>query len=216
MYERRLVTVYALLGTASTLLAGNFAAMVVAAEPRGPFGLLSGMAWARSAPVWADTVAVLTLVAVPPLMGSVLAYMVNWWPQPHQLPPWTTPEHLRAARVLHRRGLLGDDVRTNQVARALSEASPGNPSLPPHPLRNMLPVSIACLVLMVACGLYVTARALREGDLNGLASGVNTFLLFVGSASLVPLSRARNARAHRFLALYDAARQGPPRQGGPW
>jgi len=78
----------------------------------------------------------------------------------------------------------------------------------------MLPVSIVCLVLMAACGLYVIARALRDGDLNGLAGGVGTLFFFVGLASLVPLSRARNARAHRFLALHDAARQGPPRPDG--
>ncbi|WP_433699014.1 hypothetical protein [Nocardiopsis sp. CA-288880] len=214
-YRRRRVTGFALVGAALAVMAGNFATMVVAAEAEGPFGLLRGAAWARSVHTWADTVGVLALVTVPLLMGSALAYtMVNHWPPPDRLPPWTAPEDLRPAQALVRHGLIGSDARVNQVARAVSDATVAHASFLPPPLRSALvTVSVASTALMLAGGLYVTARALLEEDLNGFATGVHTVLMFTGFLCLLPLTSARQARARRYLALYDAAHRRAGRHG---
>ena len=215
-YELRLVTGYTLIGVMSTFQLANFAAVVVAAETQDLFGLLRGMAWAPYAPAWADAIGVLTLVAVPPLVCVFLVWLLNLWPAPDRLPPWTTPEHLRAARVLHRHGRLGGDPRTAMVARSLSEALLVHADLITPRFRfAFTAVTIACSAFMVAVGLYLTVRYLGQDDLNGLASGASALALFVGFLCLVPLPIATRSRARRYRDLYDAAHRGPLRRGAP-
>ncbi|MEU0237413.1 hypothetical protein ABZ234_06945 [Nocardiopsis sp. NPDC006198] len=214
-YRRRRVIGFVLFGAALAVMVGNGATMIVAAEAEGPFGLFRGMAWARTVQAWADTVGVLALVAVPPLMGSALVYtMVNHWPPPDRIPPWTTPEDLRAAQALVRQGLIGSDARTGQVARAVSDALLAQAAFLPPPFRSaVVTVSVVCGALVVSVGLYGTVRSLLEEDLNGLATGVHTVLVFIGFLCLIPLASARQARARRYLALYDAAHRRAPRYG---
>ncbi|MFJ9556003.1 hypothetical protein ACIRPH_19465 [Nocardiopsis sp. NPDC101807] len=216
-YRRRRVTGLVLFGAALAVMAGNFAVMAVAAEAERPFGLLGGVAWARSVQAWTDTVGVLALVAVPALFLAALLCAPTHWPPPDRVPPRTTPEGLRAARALVRHRLIGSDARVNHVARSLAEAVLVNPShlsgLSPWFRAGLYVVIGACHALMLAGGLYVIVRSLLRGDLNGLATGVHTVLMFIGLLCLLPLASARRARAGRYLALHDAARRRAGRHG---
>lgn len=174
--------------------------------------VLADMARLVGEPFWTDTAAhvsdaigVVSLVSCPVLLTVALVLLASQdLVEPQLLPPWTTRERLRTARVLAVNAVLSNDPWANLLARSYAgRVSSWSSALP----RSLMAISLACSGLMAVGGVFLLLRAVRSGDPNDMAIGLNTALLFAGFAVL-PLALApRRRRMREFCALYDAARQ---------
>lgn len=165
----------------------------------------SEQAWASAAADLADAVAVLSLAFVPVCL--VLAFVLSMrLVYPKDLPPWTTPEQLRAAEVLVRNKLVSNDHHTNLVARVYAERFTARVGA--LPLRLSASVCGVSSVLFVLGGVYTIARAFRSGELIDLAVDVNAALLFSLLAFVYPVQTRRLRKLRAFRDLHDATYHG--------
>ncbi|MFD6948909.1 hypothetical protein A6A08_03310 [Nocardiopsis sp. TSRI0078] len=160
--------------------------------------------WSGAAATLSDALGIVSLGALPVLtvLALTLTALVETTP-PKDLPPWTTRERLRTAKVLAGNAVMGNDPWTNLLARVHAGVH----------LRWsgwLLSRSLVtgCLILSglwSGSGVYLLVRGLRNEDPALMAIGLNTVLLFAGASALLLAGLPRHRRMREFCALYDAA-----------
>ncbi|PDP87113.1 hypothetical protein CQJ94_13210 [Glycomyces fuscus] len=199
-YGRTVTTCAVLFGVffGSQLL--NCGAMVfsdVSEDVSGAFRGRGDSAAVLSTAAAAVSLAVLPLSLVLPLLYSRIPV------PPKQLPPWTTPEQVRAARALVDGGALSNDPWTDQVALAWADTLSRNAGFLSSPTLRLLPV-VSCLLLL-AMSVLSFAWGAQQGDPNQMTLQANGFACFGMALVLTPLQIRRVERAHRFRALHETA-----------
>lgn len=193
--------------TASCLL------LVILAVAKGLHAVMRDLVWFGVDPAWADAAAPFsdvlgTALLVPLPLLNVLALFLTASldaVHPKNLPPWTTREQLREARVLSSNAVMGGDPWTNFLARVHAGVH----------LRSfgwVLPRGglIGYLVLnglMIGNGVFLLVRGFRSEDPALMAIGLNNTSLFAGFAVFALALRARRQHMRAFCDLYDAAQR---------
>jgi hypothetical protein len=173
------------------------------------FWFTGDRAWqvrADAAASLADTVGAVSLVSFPVVLTAALALLLSQdFVEPKSLPPWTTREQLRTARVLARNAVMSDVPRLNLLARVYAGRLTSTPAvLASGPWTTLASV---LNVLLAANGVFLLVRGIRAGSPSGMVLGLNLALLFSGVVVLHLVSASRNRRMRAFCALYDAAQR---------
>jgi hypothetical protein len=161
-------------------------------------------AWSEATGLLSDTLGTVAMGVLPVLILLALAFTVSLEAvHPRSLPPWTTREQLRKARVLAGNAVMGDDPRINLLARVhagVHVRSAGwllyRPALAGH---------LVIFGVMSGSGVPLLVRGLRDEDPALTAIGLHNVLLFAGFAVLALALAPRRRRMREFCALYDAA-----------
>ncbi len=193
--------------TASCLL------LVILAVAKGLHAVMRDLVWFGVDPAWADAAAPFsdvlgTALLVPLPLLNVLALFLTASldaVHPKNLPPWTTREQLREARVLSSNAVMGGDPWTNFLARVHAGVHLRSFGwvLPRWGLVSYLVLN----GLMTGNGVFMLVRGFRNEDPALMAIGLNNISLFAGFAVFALALRARRQRMRTFCDLYDAAQR---------
>ncbi|MEU5858455.1 MULTISPECIES: hypothetical protein [Nocardiopsis] len=162
--------------------------------------------WADAAATFSDTLGTALLVPLPLL--NVLALFLTASldaVHPKNLPPWTTREQLREARVLSNNAVMGGDPWTNFLARVHAGVHLRSFGwvLPRWGLVSYLVLN----GLMTGNGVFLLVLGFRHEDPALIAIGLNNISLFAGFAVFALALRARRQHMRAFCDLYDAAQR---------
>ncbi|MCK9871680.1 hypothetical protein MRI28_18895 [Nocardiopsis dassonvillei] len=191
----------------------SFLLLIVLAVAKGLHAVMRDLAWFGVDPAWADASATFsdnlgTALLVPLPVLNVLALLLTASldaVHPKNLPPWTTREQLREARVLSSNAVMGGDPWTNFLARVHAGVHLRSFGwvLPRWGLVSYLVLN----GLMTGNGVFMLVRGFRNEDPALMAIGLNNISLFAGFAVFALALRARRQRMRAFCDLYDAAQR---------
>lgn len=192
----------------------DFAIFLALSVVKGLSAVMGEVVWLTGDQTWqiradaaahlADTIGVVLLASCPVLLPVALALLVSQdVVGPKYLPPWTTRERLRTARVLAHNAVMSNDPRSNLLARAYAGRLTSTPAvLVSRPWTAF--VVVLCF-LLAANGVFLLVQGVRAGDPSGMALGLNLALVFCGAAVFHLVNFSRNRRMRAFCDLYDAA-----------
>ncbi|WP_053063562.1 hypothetical protein [Nocardiopsis sp. RV163] len=187
----------------------SFLLLIVLAVAKGLHVVMRDLVWFGVDPAWADAAATFsdalgTALLVPLPLLNVLALFLTASldaVHPKNLPPWTTREQLREARVLSSNAVMGGDPWTNFLARAHAGVHLRSFGwvLPRWGLVSYLALN----GLMIGNGVFLLVLGFRHEDPALIAIGLNNISLFAGFAFFALALRARRQRMRTFCDLYD-------------
>ncbi|ADH70058.1 hypothetical protein [Nocardiopsis dassonvillei] len=191
----------------------SFLLLVILAVVKGLHVVMRDLVWFGVDPAWADAAATFsdtlgTALLVPLPLLNVLALFLTASldaVHPKNLPPWTTREQLREARVLSNNAVMGGDPWTNFLARVHAGVHLRSFGwvLPRWGLVSYLVLN----GLMTGNGVFLLVLGFRHEDPALIAIGLNNISLFAGFAVFALALRARRQHMRAFCDLYDAAQR---------
>lgn len=189
----------------------SFLLLVILAVVKGLHVVMRDLVWFGVDPAWADAAATFsdtlgTALLVPLPVFNVLALFLTASldaVHPKNLPPWTTREQLREARILSSNAVMGGDPWTNFLARVHAGVHLRSFGLvlPRWGLIGYLALN----GLMIGNSVFLLVRGFRNEDPALMAIGLNNISLFAGFAVFALALRARRQRMRTFCDRYDAA-----------